>query len=112
MRNLGAVLLIGLMVFTLVEVINSDGRERFGLPRLAWILLIVLVPPVGSIVWLVVSRSRRAAESPAANGWGRTVAAAGPTAPDDDPEFLWLLDQKRRQAERDARPDDRDQSPE
>lgn len=100
MRNLGYLLLIGLVIFTVIDVVNSEEKERSGLPQWAWILLIIVFPLIGSIVWLVASRSQRARVAPHTDGWGSHAAPAGPAAPDDDPEFLWLLEQKRRQAER------------
>ncbi|MHB1491180.1 MAG: hypothetical protein ACYCTH_11915, partial [Cellulomonas sp.] len=56
-----------------------------------------LVPLVGSIVWIAVSRMQRARPQPG-GPTGRALAPA-PVAPDDDLEFLWTLDQRRRQAE-------------
>ncbi len=97
MKNLGALLLIGLVVYSVVDVLRSEKDERIGLPRWVWVVLLLLVPLVGSIVWIAVSRMQRARPQP--NGaTGRTLAPA-PIAPDDDPEFLWMLEQKRRQAE-------------
>ncbi len=96
MDNLGAILLIGLVVYSGVDVLRSDKDERIGLPRWVWVVLLVLVPLVGSIVWIAVSRTQRARTQPA-DAVGRAMAPA-PVAPDDDPEFLWMLDEKRRQA--------------
>jgi len=97
MKNLGALLLIGLVVYSVVDVISSEKDERIGLPRWAWVVLLILVPLVGSIVWIAVSRMQRARPQPIGAA-GRALAPA-PVAPDDDPEFLWTLDQRRRQAE-------------
>ncbi len=97
MKNLGALLLIGLVVYSVVDVLSSTKDERIGLPRWAWVVLLILVPLVGSIVWIAVSRMQRARPQPSGST-GRSLAPA-PVAPDDDPEFLWTLDQRRRQAE-------------
>jgi hypothetical protein len=112
MKNLGALLIIGLVVYAVIDVLNSREEERIGLPKWAWIILILVFEGVGSVVWLVVSRMQRARQAPSTGAWGQPAAHSSLTAPDDDPEFLWRLDQKRRQAERDAHRDDRDQSPE
>ncbi len=97
MKNLGALLLIGLVVYSVVDVLSSEKDERIGLPRWAWVVLLILVPLVGSIVWIAVSRTQRGRPQPGGT-IGRALAPA-PVAPDDDPEFLWTLDQRRRQAE-------------
>ncbi|NMR18785.1 PLD nuclease N-terminal domain-containing protein [Cellulomonas fimi] len=106
MRNLLYLVLIGLVVYTIVDVVRSEDRERAGMPKALWIVLIVVFPLIGSIAWLAVSRAMRSrgAGVSRGGGWGSApTTPAGPVAPDDDPEFLWLLEQHRRQAEREGR---------
>jgi hypothetical protein len=74
MRNLLFLLLIGLVVYAAISLLL---RVRSG--------------PAGPT----------GASGPPRAGW-RPVKPAGPIAPDDDPEFLWRLDQQQRQADRDA----------
>jgi len=95
-RYIPYLLELALLVFALVECIQSDEDDRVGLPLILWIILIVVVPIAGPIAWLVVSRARRAVRRPGA-GWGPVVPPA-PVAPDDDPEFLWRLESQRRRA--------------
>ncbi|WP_019136247.1 PLDc N-terminal domain-containing protein, partial [Cellulomonas massiliensis] len=70
MRNLLYLLYLGLVVYTVIDVWGSDEDDRLGGPRFAWIALIVVVPVIGPAVWLVVSRSRRAARAQAGQGPG------------------------------------------
>lgn len=102
MRYLGTLLLIGLVVYCVIDIVRSQDDERLGVHPALWVLLVVLFPLVGGIVWLAVSRTRRAGRT----GTVRADAPAGPLAPDDDPEFLWRLDQERRRREQRG-PDDR-----
>jgi len=110
LRYLGLLILIGLVVFCVIDIAGSDEDERAGLPAGAWIVIVILVPLLGSLVWLAVSRSRRAARQAPSDGWGSPVPPAtgrtgrrpGPVAPDDDPEFLWNLDEQRRRAQADG----------
>lgn len=104
MRYLGLLLVIGLVVYCVVDIVRSDDDERLGAPAALWVLLVVLIPVLGSVAWLAVSRSRRAARGGAGTGRRRP---ARPVAPDDDPEFLWRLD-RERQARRDERTDSTD----
>jgi hypothetical protein len=104
MRNVGVLIVVGLLIYCLIDIARSDDDERLGAPRVLWALLVLLVPLFGSIAWLAISRLRR----PAADGGtasrgpaGRPVVRRrqGPVAPDDDPDFLRKLDQERRRRE-------------
>jgi len=79
MRNLGILALIALVVYCLVDITRSDDDERVGLHPALWMVLVVLLPVLGAIIWLVVSRSRRPRRAQDGGGGGR------PASPDDDP---------------------------
>jgi hypothetical protein len=106
-RNLGYLMLIALVIFAIIDCLQSEDDERAGLPKWAWIILMIIFPLVGSIAYLVVTRTMRSRRGPQPEpGWGDAPArrvGPAPTSPDDDPEFLWLLEQKRRQDERNGR---------
>jgi len=116
-RVLLILVIVGLMVYALVDVWGSEEDERGGLPRWLWVLLIVLLPLLGPISWIVVRvTGRRSGAGPGptsgpGTGGGRPTPPprpgprrpAGPVAPDDDPEFLWALEQEKRKREREAR---------
>ncbi|WP_235189645.1 PLDc N-terminal domain-containing protein [Williamsia sp. D3] len=51
------------MIAALVDIIGSEAGVR-GLPRWGWLLLVIVLPLVGSIVWFVAGR-------PVAGGYGR-----------------------------------------
>lgn len=51
-----AVVEIGLLVFCLIDALLSDGRQVRTLPKIAWVLLILVIPLVGGIAWLVAGR--------------------------------------------------------
>jgi hypothetical protein len=51
---------IAVMVFAIVDAITSDNwRVRF-MPKVAWVLLIVFLPIIGSILWFVLGKERSA----------------------------------------------------
>jgi hypothetical protein len=79
----------GVTIYALVDCWSSSPDEVRGLPRLAWLLLIVFLPPVGGIGYLLVGRT--GAEEP-------QLSRPRVVAPDDDPDFLRQLDQQRRRA--------------
>lgn len=77
LRVLLVITLIALILFSLVESIQADGARVRVMPRWLWIVAIVLVPGVGALAWLILGRPLPAGPR------GR-----GPTAPDDDVDFL------------------------
>ncbi|MGY4645462.1 PLDc N-terminal domain-containing protein [Cellulomonas sp. URHB0016] len=103
LRNLGVLLIIGLVVYSVLDIVRSDDDERLGAPRVLWVLLVLLVPLFGSIAWIAISQMRRSAAATGggpSRGPGRPVTRRrGPVAPDDDPDFLRKLDQDRRRRE-------------
>jgi Phospholipase_D-nuclease N-terminal len=118
MRNLLAVAVVGLVVYTIIDVVRSEAEERYGIARALWILLIVVLPVVGSITWLVARQAARSRGAGGAGGSGGGGSRRGPSpsgprrppgplAPDDDPEFLWRLEQQQRR----RRKDDADGAP-
>ncbi|ASR55372.1 PLD nuclease N-terminal domain-containing protein [Cellulomonas sp. PSBB021] len=103
MRYLGTLLLIGFVVYCVIDIVRSDEDERLGVHPALWVLLVVLFPVIGGVVWLAVSRTKRGQRTPYRT---QTAQAPGaPVAPDDDPEFLWRLEQERRRREA-RKPDD------
>ncbi|WP_454050823.1 PLDc N-terminal domain-containing protein [Cellulomonas sp. Marseille-Q8402] len=110
-RALFFLVIIGLAVYALADIATSDDRARRGIPRGAW-LLIALVPVVGAVSWILSSRAARAAggAGPATGrpggGGPSGPRRSGPLAPDDDPEFLWRLEQERIRRERDRQRED------
>jgi hypothetical protein len=102
-RVLLVLLAVGLAVYALVDLSSSDEEERGGIPKGLWVVLIVLLPFVGAIAWVLVRRSQRSARY----GGGRPGPSrrrhGGPVAPDDDPEFLWRLEQQQRRQGRQGR---------
>jgi hypothetical protein len=115
--GLGGLLLLALWIFCFIDVLLTPEAECRNLPKLAWIFLVLLVPPLGPIAWLVAGRrwdrTRVAATRGPGGGPGRSDRPV-PTNPDDDEEFLAGLrlraeEQRRRareQQQRDTREGD------
>lgn len=93
--GLFGVLVPGLTISAVVDVITTDEGSARNLPKVVWLLLVLLFPLVGSIAWLVAGRpvvgtgrARFAAHErgayPEYDRPGRFAA----TNADDDQEFL------------------------
>ncbi|MDN5819999.1 MAG: PLD nuclease N-terminal domain-containing protein [Brachybacterium sp.] len=94
-RGIIAVLSIALTVFALADCVQTEDEKIRGLPKWAWIVLIVLLPWVGPITWLFVGRERTFG--------GEQTRRTGPLAPDEDPDFLRRLDEDIRRERRKRR---------
>ncbi|MEJ1088475.1 PLDc N-terminal domain-containing protein [Microbacterium sp. Mu-80] len=56
MPFLFSLITIGLMVFAVVDIIRRDDSEVRYMPRFVWLLLVVLLPLLGSILWFALGR--------------------------------------------------------
>ncbi|WP_345521675.1 PLD nuclease N-terminal domain-containing protein [Nocardioides conyzicola] len=124
LEGLVGIVVFALWVFCLVDAIGTHSDRVRNLPKVAWILLILLFPFVGSIAWLVAGRPessgpRRSAyerEQPEFPEYDRPGRAAA-VDPEKDAEFLRQIreraeaqrkqydDQKRREREADGPPE-------
>lgn len=76
-----------LTIYTLVECIQTPEDEVRNLPKLIWLILILVGWIVGPIAWLIAGRPNPILP----NGLGRgrrTSTPSGPRGPEDDPDFL------------------------
>jgi hypothetical protein len=100
-------LLLALWIFCIVDVITSNEWEVRNLPKMAWLLIVLLLPDVGSIIWLIAGRPQRSgpvvrnndSRFPEYDRPGRRVAIN----PDDDEEFLRRCQERAEQQRRAAR---------
>lgn len=49
---------LALLIFALIDLITSDSWQVKHLSKVTWVFIIVLLPFIGSIVWLVVGKDR------------------------------------------------------
>jgi hypothetical protein len=125
---------IGLIIYCLIDAIQTPDDEVRNLPKWGWILLILFILWIGPIAWLVAGRSRSGSARKVP--WPSTQTAGypeyerpRPLGPDDDPEFLremkrgnaeqenllsrWEEDLRRREQQLKPPPDEpRDDGPE
>ena len=83
-------LAVGVIIYSLIECAQSDKYNVRALPKGAWLLIILLLPVIGAVLWLFFGRPR-SPEPGAEPQRGR--------GPDDDPQFLRNLEERRRQQE-------------
>ncbi|MGA7204824.1 MAG: PLD nuclease N-terminal domain-containing protein, partial [Specibacter sp.] len=100
MRYIPVIFGVVLFIYGLIDCLRSEPADIRSIPKPAWLLVIVLLPIVGVVLWFFFGRPQYAAAGP--NPANRPVAgprgpspSARPTrfvAPDDDPAFLRDLD--------------------
>lgn len=85
------VVALGLLIYCMVECIQTPRHRVRVLSKAAWIFIILLLPLLGPGLWMAFGRAK-----------GRSAAPQrkGPVAPDDDPEFLRRVEIQRRQQQR------------
>ena len=103
---------LAMLVYCLLDVIRTPEDEVRNLPKISWVMLVIVQPLIAGIAWLKLGRpkagatTRRSARDisrsflPSYDQPGRTAASN----PDDDEDFLRKLreraEQQRREAER------------
>ncbi len=93
-RLLPTLITLGLLIYCLIDCIQTPEGEVRNLGKVWWIALIVLLPVVGGVAWLFAgrpARQRRALPWPSTRTARRPEGqrpSQAPRGPDDDPEFL------------------------
>jgi len=76
-------------IFSIVDCALAERERVRGLPKAAWLPIVIVFAIIGGVLWFLIGRPRREQA-----GIPRSVA------PDDDPDFLKKLEQERQQRER------------
>jgi hypothetical protein len=101
---------IVLAVIALISCISAEDGELRGLPKLAWVVVILLFPLIGSIVYFIAGRPVTTTPRPGVwrmgGGFPEADRARRPLAPDDDPDFLRSLRERREDTPKDKPKDD------
>jgi hypothetical protein len=81
---------LALDVFAIVDIALIEERRVRALNKALWIVIVLLLPIIGAVLWFLLGRERRSDR-----GGERRVVA-----PDDDPAFLSKLRQQEDADER------------
>ncbi|MET3810146.1 PLD nuclease N-terminal domain-containing protein [Arthrobacter sp. UYEF3] len=90
LRVVVPIIVLVVFVYGLIDLIRTDARQTKGISKPAWFVVQILLPVIGAILWFLIGRPR--------DGGAEATPATyrHPTAPDDDPDFLHNLEQRRR----------------
>jgi hypothetical protein len=99
--------LLGLWLFCIIDVITTPEGQSRNLPKLLWLLIVIILPDVGSLAWLIAGRNwnRQPVNLPYKGNRGTRPPAprARASSPDDDEEFLASLRKRAEEQRRRAR---------
>lgn len=86
LRVFAVLVVIALYISFIVDVIRTPSATVRALQKWVWLLVVIVFPIVGGLLWWIFGRPRRINGF----GWHRRQ----PLAPDDDPRFLKQLDEQ------------------
>ena len=94
-----------LALYALIDCVRNEAPTTSRLPKPIWILIIIVVPVIGPLAWFLVSRFVEPGGVQNRKTKPNRPTPRGVRAPDDDPDFLWRLEQqsRRRRREREER---------
>lgn len=85
MAQIISLIYLAILVFALVDIITSDNWRVRYMPKVAWVLLVVFLPLIGSILWLVLGKERSMPEALGSLGDPRRrESARKPPSTEDD----------------------------
>ena len=84
----GAALIVGLTLYTLLDAVRTPAHEARTLPKWLWVLVTLLFPVVGPLMWLILGRPKAQPAAGARRGFGqrRSTPAPSVSSHDDDEE--------------------------
>ncbi|MEV4426943.1 PLD nuclease N-terminal domain-containing protein [Streptomyces sp. NPDC049602] len=91
LRALMYILPLALTIYAFIDCLNTPEDEAKHLPKVVWVIIILLFWIVGPIVWFAAGKMRHApAGGRTPSEWHRNHRLEW-VAPDDNPEFLKSL---------------------
>ncbi|WP_137825368.1 PLDc N-terminal domain-containing protein [Brevibacterium sp. 2SA] len=83
----GIVLAAAITLYGLFDCLLRDRSLVRVLPKPVWALIILLIPIIGFVLWYIFGRGSEAKPDP-------SPRRSGPTAPDDDEDYLRQVDRE------------------
>lgn len=85
-------LVVGLIIYALIDCARTEKARIRGVSKALWILLILVLPVLGALLWLFLGKER------VTRTWNGKSAqqSARPASPDDDEEYLRFLQARVR----------------
>jgi hypothetical protein len=82
--GLVGLLLLAFWIWAILDVIATDSGMCRNLPKGVWLVLVLLLPDIGSLAWVLLGRPEKAAWRPGSTDF---AARRRPIAYEDQPRF-------------------------
>jgi Phospholipase_D-nuclease N-terminal len=96
-----ALLVFALWIYCILDVIATEEALMRNMPKVIWLIVVILLPTVGSVAWLLLGRPTGAglvpgdtSPRPPIRERPRSPRAPRPRGPEDSPEFMSGLDER------------------
>lgn len=92
------ILLVALWVYCIFDVISTEESLIRNMPKILWLVVVILLPSIGAVAWLLLGRPIGAGLRPGDTSPRPRPSRPAPRqlAPDDDPTFLARLDEETK----------------
>ncbi|MET3983927.1 PLD nuclease N-terminal domain-containing protein [Streptomyces sp. PvR034] len=107
LRYLPFLLIIALTIYAFIDCLNTPEEEVKHLPKVVWVIIILLFSIVGPVVWLFAGKKRAAVGGGLGGGRARRTQWV---APDDNPEFLKSLREEQERQDGQGKQDGKDRN--
>lgn len=83
---------LAISIYALIDAITTPKSQVRGMPKMVWVILIILTWIGGAVLWFFLGRPRSGS-----SGWrpGGGSEIGRPQGPDDDPDFLAKLNRNK-----------------
>jgi Phospholipase_D-nuclease N-terminal len=81
--------IVGLLLFmfwiwAILDVISTDSAMARNLPKMTWLIIVIILPDIGAIAWLLLGRPERASWRPGSTDY---TAPRRPVGLEDSPRY-------------------------
>jgi hypothetical protein len=89
--------LLALWIYCIFDVVTTDDSLVRNLPKLMWLVIVVILPDIGSVIWLVAGRPHGASFRTGDTGYGHQ--SRRPMGPEDRSDYSPLVRERDEWAE-------------
>src|SRR4051794_11657565 len=71
-------------IWAILDVISTDSAVTRNLPKMTWLIIVIILPDIGAIAWLLLGRPERANWRPGSTDY---AAPRRPVGLEDSPRY-------------------------